>query len=808
MKWNVAAAAATAVVFTACANPGIDELDDTEPTGKTESAERIDEQNDPNRFQLSLSKVYADLPTTGEAGRKPFPSNWWPMKQAGIAREWLNGHASPTMKYDQLVTPDEIKDVELTLAKKDWEDNPVNEDAQPETLNIGPATEWEHKNHGRYGDTDPEHWYGHCNGWASYVLNEDEPIRPVHVKMQGGQVVECTTDTTGCIEFTLGDINALGGELYWSDGARMLGRRCEEAESDFEMDESGRVTNVECRDGNAGSMHIVATNMLGRLERPFIVDLNADRQVWNFPVYKFELLENREVDLQEALNLIGAPSGTTTWTYNEDAKRFIKVRMKAWIVEDSIPPTTEVAGPLLSRYTTIETYNYILELDANGTIVGGEWTGSSKTDHPDFLWYSFRHTPYGEWGDDRYDRDNPHIRYSHFKKILTFAQQQPASGGGGDDVVTVSANPRKSIPDNNRAGATHTLNVNEAFNVESVRVKVDITHTYRADLVVTLEHGGQTVTLHNQQGGSADDLHINTAVTGFAGASSAGAWTIKVVDTYSQDVGTLDHFGLEIQGDNGGTPPPPPPAGDHVFEVSPSTAIPDNNRTGISSTQNVSDAFTISSLKVSVNITHTYRGDLKVELVHGGKTKVLHANSGGSADNVVETYTVTDWDGTSARGSWVLRVSDHAGADVGTLNSWKLEMTESGGTPPPPPPPNTETVEFPRTPNAAIPDNSAAGVADSIDIDDAIVISELKVEVDISHTYISDLKVVLKKDGVTQTLHANSGGSADDIQEVYSTSAFNSMNLRGRWTLEIVDSARLDIGKLNSWKITATGRRQ
>ena len=804
MKLAFATGISAALVFTSCAAPETEEQTSTPPTGKTESAERIDERNDPNLFRLSLTRGYASLPTAGESGRKPFPSNWWPMRNGGAAREWLPGHASPTMKYDQLVNADAIKDVELTLAKKDWEDNPVNEDAQPETFHVGPATEWELKNHGRYGTTDPESWWGHCNGWASYVLNEDEPLRAVKVRYANNQITECTDNTAGCVEFTLGDINALGAELYWSDGARMLGRRCEEVESDFEMDESGRVSNVECRDGNAGSMHIVATNMLGRLERPFIVDLNADRQVWNYPVYRFELTENRDIDVAEALRLIGAPAGTTSWTYNQDAKRFVKVRMKAWIVEDAIPPTTEIAGPLLARYTTIEYYDYILELDDAGTIIGGEWTGNSKTDHPDFLWYSFSNSPNGAWADDRYDRDNPSIRYTLFKQILTLAQTEPTTGGGGDDVVRVSATPGLAIPDNNRTGISNTLTVNQAFDIQSVRVKVDISHTYRADLVVRLEHAGRSVTLHDQAGGSADDLHLNMAVDDFTGLSGQGSWKITVSDTYAQDIGTLDSWSLELRG-AGDTPPPPPPTGSHVFEASPGLSIPDNNRTGVSNTLNVGDGFQIASLKVTVNITHTYRGDLNVTLTHAGKTKQLHKQTGGSADNLNETYTVADYNGTDAAGAWVLKVSDHAGADTGTLDDWKLEFTESDGTPPPPP--TTETLEFPSSPGSAIPDNSSAGVSDSIDVDDALVISTLRVQVNITHTYIADLKVVLKKDGVTQTLHGNTGGSADNIQTTFDTVAFNGMSARGRWTIEVVDSARLDTGKLNSWKLVVTGRR-
>jgi hypothetical protein len=30
---------------------------------------------------------------------------------------------------------------------------------------------------------------------------------------------------------------------------------------------------------------------------------------------------------------------------------------------------------------------YILEFDSEGNIVGGEWLGKSRWDHPDYIWY-------------------------------------------------------------------------------------------------------------------------------------------------------------------------------------------------------------------------------------------------------------------------------------------------------------------------------------------------------------------------------------------------------------------------------------
>ncbi|MBA3540118.1 MAG: proprotein convertase P-domain-containing protein [Deltaproteobacteria bacterium] len=104
-------------------------------------------------------------------------------------------------------------------------------------------------------------------------------------------------------------------------------------------------------------------------------------------------------------------------------------------------------------------------------------------------------------------------------------------------------------------------------------------------------------------------------------------------------------------------------------------AIPDNSPTGVSSTIAVSDTGTLTDVKVTVDITHTYRGDLTVSLSHGAVTKVLVAGVGGSADDLKQTFTVTGLTGAALAGGWTLKVEDTAGQDVGTLNSWVLETT-------------------------------------------------------------------------------------------------------------------------------------
>lgn len=80
-----------------------------------------------------------------------------------------------------------------------------------------------------------------------------------------------------------------------------------------------------------------------------------------------------------------------------------------------------------------------------------------------------------------------------------------------------------------------------------------------------------------------------------------------------------------------------------------------------------------SALQIGVDITHTYRGDLVIDLVapDGSTYRLKSSSSSDSADNVSATYTV-DASSETANGTWKLRVQDVAAQDTGTLNGWKL----------------------------------------------------------------------------------------------------------------------------------------
>ncbi|WP_333740214.1 S8 family peptidase [Streptomyces sp. IBSBF 2806] len=121
-------------------------------------------------------------------------------------------------------------------------------------------------------------------------------------------------------------------------------------------------------------------------------------------------------------------------------------------------------------------------------------------------------------------------------------------------------------------------------------------------------------------------------------------------------------------GGSGGTP------GGTTYSSTTAVAIPDNGsavESPITVTGRTGNA--PAALQVGVDITHTYRGDLVVDLVapDGTAYRLKAASSSDSADDVITTYSVNA-SAETANGTWKLRVQDTAAQDTGRLNGWKL----------------------------------------------------------------------------------------------------------------------------------------
>ena len=154
------------------------------------------------------------------------------------------------------------------------------------------------------------------------------------------------------------------------------------------------------------------------------------------------------------------------------------------------------------------------------------------------------------------------------------------------------------------------------------------------------------------------------------------------------------------------------PSATLTYTNAPSVPIPDGVGNCVDgpgapaiSTITIGDSGSIQDVNVSLDITHTWVGDLVVELASPSGTTVVLVNRPGSASNETcgssshniitllddesgggsvenadpptgSSYTpeqpLSAFDGQNLAGEWVLRVYDHSSLDTGTLNAWSL----------------------------------------------------------------------------------------------------------------------------------------
>ncbi len=255
-----------------------------------------------------------------------------------------------------------------------------------------------------------------------------------------------------------------------------------------------------------------------------------------------------------------------------------------------------------------------------------------------------------------------------------------AFDNGGQQTVEGESTPNLDIPDNRADGIADTIVLNEDAIITAVQVGLDISHTYRGDLRVTLmTPWSESIVLHQRnQGGSGDNIKQEIdesdiqALATLHGHSTKGDWKLLIQDLASADTGTLNQWALKFS-------VTPQEQGPVILEESPGAHIPDDNVAGIQRTLSTYAPGNVGRVEVSVDITHTWIADLKLSLRSTTGTEViLHDGDGGSADDILKTYTMDttpelgNLAGQSISGDWLLRVSDHANRDTGKLNSWRV----------------------------------------------------------------------------------------------------------------------------------------
>ena len=231
-------------------------------------------------------------------------------------------------------------------------------------------------------------------------------------------------------------------------------------------------------------------------------------------------------------------------------------------------------------------------------------------------------------------------------------------------------------------------------------------------------------------------------------------------------------------------------------------AIPDNNQQGITSILQVPDGFgTIQTLKLDLDITHTFRGDLEVILRNSNGQQVFLSNrQGGGQDNIKTSgFDLTNiFGGKISSGTWTLAVRDLESKDVGTLNLFRLTFTTSGGT-------SQTSFQGSNTTTSSIPDASTSGINSLINVSISNLQTQtVQIRLNIQHPFRGDLFVKLTSpSGETRTVIGTANNdSNDNIVGVFNVQGFTvGSNASGNWILNVSDQQSQDVGSLISWSL-------
>jgi len=115
--------------------------------------------------------------------------------------------------------------------------------------------------------------------------------------------------------------------------------------------------------------------------------------------------------------------------------------------------------------------------------------------------------------------------------------------------------------------------------------------------------------------------------------------------------------------------------------VAPDLLIPDFDPAGVQSEITLAENGKVQAARVSVNITHTWSGDLQLNLIApNGQNILLRDNNGQHTIDVQDTYDSVDHPalaglaGGQVHGTWRLHVQDLERRDTGRLNAWSIEI--------------------------------------------------------------------------------------------------------------------------------------
>lgn len=302
--------------------------------------------SDPLIMSTTFNRQFAELPLSGNSNdpAKLWSSDYWARNKGGINYRW-NG--SPRTGFN-LVSPTKAQAMSMTEAQ---------------LSKLAPSEKWDlfigrydyptKKEVANYASPSRPSWEGICDGWSGAALNHHEPTPKVLTNPDGVKIPFGSSDIKGLLSWYYAK--------KYSGGYAQMGLRCRGDSS----------SGDRCvHDMNAGAFHIVLTNKLGRDGGSFIADMDRGEEVWNHLAFSFT---STVKNLNLSPRSTSAPGTVKVARVRSVVKYVYLLRSNTWA------PVLGTSGQRL----TSRTYEYYLDLNASGQIIGGDWI---STQRPDFLW--------------------------------------------------------------------------------------------------------------------------------------------------------------------------------------------------------------------------------------------------------------------------------------------------------------------------------------------------------------------------------------------------------------------------------------
>jgi hypothetical protein len=460
MKWG--AAGMVAAVLAGCAGADFDDVSGKGGKGDFKG-DAIDAANDPARFDPSLERRFDRLPARGEAKNIPWAGDYWASASDSINVRWDGSEASPAEKYAQAFgragVPDAVSSyVGLKSSTETipgwvgicegWSAAAIRELPPLHEVVRGGVTFYP-------GDIEGllSLLYARGNSSSKFLARR---CNDEHVRFdENGRAVaaNCRDANPGALHIIVTNFLGVRGEGFVED-------RTYDSEvwnqpvRGYDITSQKEITLAEAADlvGGAGATGthetvlssqalaagaqktgkvimpaggVLHLNLSGDGDADLYVNEGAPAGEGAFTCRPYASNSNESCTVRAAagteihwmvtgyaasstVQLVSTvPSGNATYAFNPAAVRFAEVKMDLHYISESSPARGNHVSTI-DQYTRTDHYHYVLELDADGTIIGGEYVGDSRSAHPDFLWLPVG-SPLGEVAG---------IRYNEVKSLL------------------------------------------------------------------------------------------------------------------------------------------------------------------------------------------------------------------------------------------------------------------------------------------------------------------------------------------------------------------------------------------------------